>query len=190
MANVRRMQASMVLREKAAEALVQLVEDEAPEPLVQREMRARLEDLAMRLSAQGMSAEQYLDATGRTQDELVEELREAAIQAVKADLALRAVADAEAIEVTDEDLDGEIEALAARLREKPEKVRKQLERNEQIPAVRSDLRTRKALEWLLEHVEVVDQDGEPIDRADLELRHDHDDHDDHDHEHLEEDDTE
>ena len=187
MANVRRMQAAMALREKAAEALVQLVEDEAPEPLVQREMRARLEDLAMRLSAQGMSAEQYLSATGRTQEQLVEELRESAIQAVKADLALRAIADAEAIEVTDEDLDGEIEALAARLREKPEKVRKQLERNEQIPAVRSDLRTRKALEWLLEHVEVVDQDGEPIDRADLELRHDHDDHD---HEHLEEDDTE
>ena len=191
MANVRRMQAVMALRERAAEALVQLVEDEAPEPLVQREMRARLEDLAMRLSAQGMSADQYLAATGRTQEQLVEELRESAIQAVKADLALRAVADAEAIEVSDDEIDAEIEALAARLREKPEKVRKQLERNEQLPAVRSDLRTRKALEWLLEHVEVVDPEGEPIDRADLELRHDHD-HDDpdHDHEHLEEDDTE
>ena len=185
MANVRRMQAVMALREKAAEALVQLVEEDAPDPLVQQEMRARLEDLAMRLQAQGMSAEQYLSATGRTQEQLVEELRESAVQAVKADLALRAVAEAEGIEVTDEDLDGEIEALAARLREKPEKVRKQLERNEQIPAVRSDLRTRKALEWLLEHVEVVDPDGEPIDRADLELRHDHDD--DHDHEHDEED---
>jgi trigger factor len=181
MANVRRMQAAMALREKAAEALVQLVEDEAPDPLVQREMRARLEDLAMRLSAQGMTAEQYLGATGRTQEQLVEELREAAVQAVKADLALRAIADAESIEVTDEDVDGEILALAARLREKPEKVRKQLERNEQLPAVRSDLRTRKALEWLLEHVEVVDPDGEPIDRADLELRHDHDEHDEHDH---------
>ena len=187
MANVRRMQAVMALREKAAEALVQLVEDEAPEPLVQQEMRARLEDLAMRLSAQGMSAEQYLSATGRTQEQLVEELRESAVQAVKADLALRAVAEAEGIEVTDDDLDGEIQALAARLREKPEKVRKQLERNEQIPAVRSDLRTRKALEWLLEHVEVVDPDGEPIDRADLELRHDHEhhDHEHHDHSHDE-----
>jgi trigger factor len=187
MANVRRMQAAMALRERTAEALVELVEDEAPEPLVQREMRARLEDLAMRLSAQGMSAEQYLAATGRTQEQLVDELRTSAVQAVKVDLALRAVAEAEAIEVTDDDLDAEIEALAARLREKPEKVRKQLDRNEQMPAVRSELRTRKALEWLLEHVEIVDPDGQPIDRAELELHHEHD-HDDHDHIHAEEDD--
>jgi trigger factor len=187
MANVRRMQAAMALRERTAEALVELVEEEAPEPLVQREMRARLEDLAMRLSAQGMSAEQYLAATGRTQEQLVDELRTSAVQAVKVDLALRAVADAEAIEVTDDDLDAEIQALAARLREKPDKVRKQLDRNEQIPAVRSELRTRKALEWLLEHVEIVDPDGQPIDRAELELHHDHDDHD---HIHAEEDDDE
>jgi trigger factor len=187
MANVRRMQAAMALRERTAEALVELVEEEAPEPLVQREMRARLEDLAMRLSAQGMSAEQYLAASGRTQEQLVDELRTSAVQAVKVDLALRAVADAEAIEVTDDDLDAEIQALAARLREKPDKVRKQLDRNEQIPAVRSELRTRKALEWLLEHVEIVDPDGQPIDRAELELHHDHDDHD---HIHAEEDDDE
>lgn len=182
MAGVRKMQAVMALREKAAEALVQLVEEDAPDPLVQRELRARFEDLAMRLSAQGMSAEQYLAATGRTQEQLLEELREAAVQAVKVDLALRAVAEAEAIEVTDDDLDGEIQALAARVGEKPDKVRKQLERNDQLSAVRSELRTRKALEWLLEHVEVVDLDGQPIDRADLELVHDHD-HDDHDHDH-------
>jgi trigger factor len=179
MRSVRTMQAVMLLRERVVEALVQLVEDEAPEPLVQREMRARLEDLAMRLSAQGMSAEQYLAATGRTQEQLVDELREAAVQAVKADLALRAVADAEAIEVDDDELDDEVASIASRLREKPDKVRKQLERNEQLPAVRSELRTRKALEWLVEHVEVVDPDGNPVDRASLELHHDHD-HDEHD----------
>lgn len=183
MAEVRRMQATLALRERAVEALVQLVDDEAPEPLVQREMRARLEDLAMRLSAQGMDAEQYLAATGRTQEQLVEELREAATQGVKADLALRAVADAEVIEVGDDDLDAEIESLAGRMGEKPDKLRRRLERDGQLPAVRSDLRTRKALEWLLEHVEVVDPDGQPIDRDSL-LHADHD----HDHENDEDDD--
>ena len=39
-----------------------------------------------------------------------------------------------------------------------------------MPAVRSDLRKRKALEWLIEHVEIVDEDGNPIDRAALEPR--------------------
>ncbi len=189
MGNVRRLQASLALREKAVESLVQLVDDEAPEPLVQQEMRHRLEDLSMRLSAQGMTAEQYLEATGRSQEQLIEELRTAGAQAVKADLALRAVAEAEAIEVTDDDLDAEIEALAGRLRQKPDKVRKQLERNDQISAVRSDLRTRKALEWILEHVEIVDPEGQPIDRDDLVLPADDDDHDhdhhDHDHDHAE-----
>jgi len=186
MANVRRMQATMALRDKAVEALVQLVEDDAPEPLVQSEMQSRLQDLALRLNAQGMSAEQYLAVTGTTQEQLVEGLREAAQQAVKADLALRAIADAEGIEVGDDDLDHEIFHLAERMGEKPDKVRRQLERNDQLPAVRSDLRTRKALDWLLEHVEVVDPDGQPIDRADLELRHDHE----HDHDLDEQDETE
>jgi trigger factor len=194
LSNVRRVQSVMALREKTVEALVQLVEDDAPEPLVQREMRSRLEDLGMRLSAQGMTAEQYLTVTGTTQEELVENLRESAIGAVKADLALRAVADAEGIEVEEDELDHEIFHLAERLKQKPDKVRKQLERNDQLSAVRSDLRTRKALDWLLEHVEVVDPEGNPIDRADLDLdsghshTHDHDghDHEGHDHDHDDE----
>ena len=36
-----------------------------------------------------------------------------------------------------------------------------------MPAVRSDVKKAKALEWLVEHVEVVDEEGHPIDRADL-----------------------
>ena len=46
-------------------------------------------------------------------------------------------------------------------------MRKQFERNEQMPLVRSDIRKRKALEWLLEQVEVVDEAGAPVDRAAL-----------------------
>ena len=44
-------------------------------------------------------------------------------------------------------------------------MRAQLERAEQLPAVRSDLKKGKALEWLVEHAEVVDEDGRPVDRA-------------------------
>ena len=51
--------------------------------------------------------------------------------------------------------------------QKPDQVRKQFERNDQVPLVRSDIRKRKALEWLLEQVEVVDESGAPVDRAAL-----------------------
>ena len=54
--------------------------------------------------------------------------------------------------------------MAERVGQKPEQVRKQFERNEQVPLVRSDIRKRKALEWLLEQVEMVDETGQPVDR--------------------------
>jgi trigger factor len=150
-------------------ALVELIDDELPEALVVSELQQRLQDFALRLNAQGVSPDRYFEATGQTQAALVEELRELAVQGVRADLGLRAVADAESLEAGDADVDEEIERLAERLNEKPAKVRQQFERADQISAVRSDIRKRKALDWLVEHVELVDEQGEPIDRAALEL---------------------
>src|SRR5581483_295173 len=160
---VRKVQAQLALRDKAVLALVDLVEEEAPAAMVDSEVQQRLQDLAMRLSAQGVTAEQYLQATGQTQDSLVADPRDLAVQAVKADLALRALADAEGIEATDDDLDEEFARVAERLNEDPAKVRREFERAQQIPAVRSDIRKRKALDWLVEHVEIVDEEGQPID---------------------------
>jgi trigger factor len=166
---VRKMQAAVALRERVGEALAGLVEDDAPQPLVDEVVRERLQDLAMRLSAQGVDASTWLQAMGKSEAELVEELRVGAVDAVKVDLGLRAVADAEAIECTEDDLELEYERVAERIGEKPARVRREFERNDQVAAVRSDIRKRKALDWLIEHVEIVDESGEPIDRADLEI---------------------
>jgi trigger factor len=166
---IRKVQAQLALRDEVVGALVELVDGEMPEPLVGAEMERRLHDLAHRLEAQGNDLGQYLQATGKTQEELIDELRRGAAEGVKADLALRAVADAEAIEATDEDLDLEIARLAERVGQKPAQVRRQLDRADQLQAVRSDVRKAKALAWLLEHVETVDEDDKPIERADLEL---------------------
>jgi trigger factor len=87
---------------------------------------------------------------------------------VKADLALRAVAEAEDIGVTEDDIEAEIVRLADRFEATPDQVREQLESTEQMPAVRSDVRKGKAVEWLVDHTEAVDADGQPIDRALLE----------------------
>jgi trigger factor len=166
---VRKVQAQLALRDQVVSALVELVDEDMPEPLVNAEMERRLHDLAHRLQEQGADLARYLQATGKSQEELIADLRAGAAEGVKADLALRAVADAEAFEVTDDDLDAEIERLAERVGQKPAQVRKQLDRNDQLAAVRSDIRKAKALAWLLEHVEMVDEDGKPIARADLEL---------------------
>lgn len=173
MVEVRQAQGAHQLQEKVGQALADLVDIELPEALVSMELNNRLQDLAMRLQAQGLQLEQYLMMTGRSQDQLVDELRQAAETSSRVDLGLRAVAAAEGIECSDEELDEEIESVAERVGEKPAKVRSQLERNDQIPAVRSDITKRKALEWLLEHVEIVDENGNPVDRSRYEHDHDH-----------------
>jgi trigger factor len=167
---VRQAQAQVQLRQATGEALAKLVEDEPPEPLVSHEMQHRAQDLALRLQAQGVDPEQWLAASGTTNEQFTAELKEAAQTSVKVDLALRAVADAEDIECTDDDLEEELTSVAERVGEKVEKVRREFERGGQLAAVRSDVRKRKALDWLLERVEIVDEDGQQIDRTELEIR--------------------
>ena len=164
---VKKVQAQMALREQLLHALSELVVEDAPEPLVGAEMESRLHDIAHRLQQQGADIGRYLEATGQSQEDFIAALREEATRAVKIDLGLRAVADAELLDVADDDLDKEIERLAVEVGQKPAQVRRQLEHNDQMPAVRSNLRKAKALDWLLEHAEVVDEEGHPIDRADL-----------------------
>jgi trigger factor len=165
---VRRSQGRLALGERVAESLAALVVDEPPSPLVQAEMQNRIQELSLRLSAQNITAEQYLAMTNTSQEKLGAELGEAAVLGVKVDLALRAVADAEAIVVDEDDVDAEIEAAAPSTGETPAKLRARLDRDGRLPGVRSDLRKRKALDWLIEHVELVDPNGQPFDRALLE----------------------
>ena len=166
---VKKMQSNMALRNGTVEALVELVDVDAPQPLVDSEVERQAHELGHRLDAQGITFQQYLEMTGRTQEQFVEELRTAAVPAVKADLALRAVAESERIEANDDDLAGEIARLAEAYNVQPTQLILELQRNDQLGAVRSDLRKSKALEWLVEHVEVVDDKGQPVDRALLNL---------------------
>jgi len=167
LSTVKLAQARMALRERTADALAELVTEDPPEPLVESEMQTRLQDLALRLQAQGIDLGDYLRSTGQDPDAFRDDLRGAAQRAVRVDLALRAVASSEGIEVDDDELDHEVEMVAARVGQPPAKVRAQFERNQQMPLVRSDVRTRKAMDWVLERVEVVDADGAPIDRDTL-----------------------
>lgn len=178
MTRVRKAQAQMALREKVGEALAALVTDDLPEPLISQEMQERLQDLVLRIQAQGMQLDQYLAMTGTAPEAFSEELRDTATAAVKVDLALRAVAEAETIECTEDDLTDELDGVAERVGQPVEEVRERFERVGQISAVRSDIRKRKALEWLLERAEVLDPEGATIDRSELELPSDPDDEDD------------
>jgi len=162
-------QAQLALQQKTVEALVELVTEEIPEQLVVEELRERVHDLNHRLEGQGMNLGQFLGATGRSEEEFLEELRTGALQSVKADLALRALAEVESIELTDEELDEELAAMGERLEMDVDQVREQLDRAGRLAAVRSDRRKAKAMRWLIDNVDLVDEEGRPVSRDDLKV---------------------
>jgi trigger factor len=160
---MQKLQAQMAVRDRVLEEAGSLVPVEAPQPLVDDETRRRIEDMAHRLSHQGANLDQYLAATGQDPQAFVDEVREGAVKAVLADLALRAVVAQEEIEVSDDEVSAEVARVADRLGEKPEKVRRDLERRGALETVRSDVARGKALEFLVEHASVVDEEGNEID---------------------------
>ena len=167
---VKLMLSQMALRQKTIEALAGLVsDDDVPEVLVDAEVNERLYDLQHRLEAQKVGLAEYFQATGTSPDELLAAVRTDAQQAVKADLALRALVEAEELTLSDEELDAEIRTMAERMDTTPADLRSQLDTAGRTGAVRSELRKSKALEWLLGNVDLFDEEGNPMAREDLEL---------------------
>ncbi len=168
MGQVKVVQAQLALREKALDELSNLVDDdEVPEVLVDDEVRQRVHDLNHRLEEQRLTIDQLLAATGRTGEELVAEVRVEAARAVKADLALRALAEAEGLVVDDEDLTSELSVMAERMEIDLAELRERLDHAGRTAAVRSEQKKAKAMTWLIDHVELVDDEGNPISREEL-----------------------
>ncbi len=160
---IRRLQLQMTVRDKVLETAADLVPVEAPSTLIDGETRRRVEDIAHRLSHQGATLEQYLESTGQEPQAFVDAIRAEAERAVLADLALRAVVAQEEITATDEEVDDEVARLAERTKQKPDRVRRELERSGALEEVRSDVARGKALEFLVDHTTVVDENGNAID---------------------------
>ncbi len=179
LAEVKRSQAANDVDTKTSDALAELVTDDLSEALIEDEMENRAQELAMRMQAQGLQLEQYLQITGTSPEMFREQLREQAQTSARVDLALRAIADAEGIEVDDDELDHELMHLATQLDQPLADVKTQLEANGRLNAIRSDMRLRSALQWVIEKADIVDEDGNPVDRELLtppEHDHDHADH--------------
>jgi trigger factor len=165
--DLKRRRARAVLPELAVDALAELVGDDMPETLVNRDLERRMGELNAYLEARGIGFDVYCEATGKTAEDVIAELTTAAGAAVRADLALRALVATEEMEVSDEDVEAEIIAMADRQRKSPREVVRGLERSGQLPELRSEMRKAKAVTWLVEHVGVVDDQGNPVDRTAL-----------------------
>jgi trigger factor len=165
---MKRSQAEMLIADKTGEALAALVADDIPDSLVEDQMQHQLQDMSMRLAQQGIQLEQFLQMTGQDAEALRENMREPAEQAARVDLALRGVAAAEGMEITDDEIQAEIDDSASQMDQDAAEMREAFEEAGQIPLLRADMLKRKAMDMLVESVAIVDEDGNTIDRADLE----------------------
>ena len=176
--------------DRATSALSELVDIEPPESMVQADLQGRVQTTVQQLQAQGVSIEQWLQVTGQDAPTFIEGLKVHSQRGVKVDLGLRAISVAEGLDVSDDDLNAEYARIAIQVKQKAGEVRKAYERNDAVTDLVAQMRKTKALDWLLEHVEIVDPEGNPIDRAlvigktddDHDHQHGDDDHD-HDHDH-------
>ena len=175
-------QARNLLVERATTALAELVDVPAPDSMVSGDLQARVQNTVQQFQSQGISIDQWLSATGQSPDSFIESLKEQSMKAVKVDLALRAVAAAEGLDVDDDDLNAEYARVALQVRQKASEVRKAYEKNDAVTDLVAQMRKTKALDWVIEHAEVVDATGAAINTELLLGKHDHDhDHDGHDH---------
>ena len=132
-------------KDKLVTELVKRNEFEVPEAMVDRQIDVRLERGLRALAAQGMRAE---DMKKMDLNRLRAGQREQAVQEVKASLLLDRVADLEKIEVSDEEMDREIESLAMQTKQTSEAVRARLTRDGALDRIRNRIRNEKTLNFL------------------------------------------
>lgn len=94
------------------EMVVDMCEVELPEAMINTQLESEVAEFDHRLKSQGLGLEQYLSLTNSSEGDLKEQLRPVALKRVKGDLVLEAIAKAEKLEVTEEDLDKELDKMA------------------------------------------------------------------------------
>ncbi|MGH2774419.1 MAG: trigger factor, partial [Actinomycetota bacterium] len=157
--------AEQQVRNLVLERFVEAADLDAPERLVDDEVKHRMEHVEQDLAGAGMTFEQYAEQTGSTELEVRSEVREQAAQSVKAELLLEEVVRKTDIKVDDDDLGREIAYLSAQTNTEPGELAKQLASSGRLRGVVADIMRRKALDHVVEQVNVIglEAQSEPID---------------------------
>ncbi|GGK38116.1 trigger factor [Pilimelia terevasa] len=162
---VKRVEQVYAARDKVLEALVAATEVPAPEGVVREEVEHRKQAMVDQLERMGANLTGYLAAEEKTEEQLDAELHEAAVEAVKIQIILDALAEAEKVEVSDDEFGREIVQRAQRAGMQPQQYYDQLARSGTAGAVYGDVRRGKALTTLMEKATLTDSAGEVIDLA-------------------------
>ncbi|MEV0274676.1 trigger factor [Hamadaea sp. NPDC050747] len=176
---VKKVEQLYAARDKALTEIVKLSGVPAPEGVVRDEVAQRKQSMAQELERVGASLTEYLEAEEKTEEQIDAELAEAATEGVKIQLVLDALADANDIQVSDDEFGHEIVHRAQRVGMAPQAYYDQLVQAGLAASVFGDVRRGKALAQIMEGVIMKDTDGNVLTLDDL--RGAADDHEGHDH---------
>lgn len=135
-------------REQLIEKASENVEVEIPDAMVETELDQMLNEFEQRLQMQGMTLEMYSQFAGQDENALKEQMREDAAKRVKTSLTLEAIADAENLEASEEDVKEELDKMAGMYGVPSEQLVQILGGNTET--IKQDLKIRKAIDLLVE----------------------------------------
>lgn len=141
--------AKRVKEDAVIEKIIEGAQMEIPDAMVEYQTEQMMEDFAQRMQAQGLSIQQYFQFTGMTAEQYKEQMRPRALKNIQSRLVLEAVAKAENIEVTEEDLDAEMTKMAEMYKMEVEKV-KELIGDYQKDEMKKDIAIQKAVDLVTE----------------------------------------
>ena len=139
---------------KTEEALQKIIEKskmDIPEAMIDTQCENMLEDFAQRIAQSGLSMEQYLQFSGLTVDKLKEQVRPEAVSRIQSRLVLEQIAKEENIEVSDDEVNAEVEKMAEAYGMEADKLKEYMGETEK-KAMKKDMAITKAVDFVMNNV--------------------------------------
>jgi trigger factor len=142
-------------REAALDAAVAAATIEVPDALIEARARELWDSMLHQLSHQGIDRETYLRISGRSEEDTIEQAKPDAEQALKREAVLAAVAEAESLEPSEEEMLDAVRDAAPGEKAKPEKLLERLRKNGRLDSLKDDLSQRKAWDLVVDSAKPV-----------------------------------
>lgn len=155
MAPVKRGMVREEIATKALQALVDASDLVPPDKLVEDELHHRLEHFEEDLKRAGLTMDEYTERANVTDAEVQRDIREQVERSVKAELLLEEIARTERFDVTEEDIGREVALLAHRTGRDAKEVAEQVVSGGRLGSLAADIMRRKALEYVVEAINVA-----------------------------------
>lgn len=132
------------------EAIIADAKMDIPDAMLDTQQRQMVQEYAQRLQSQGLSMDQYMQFTGTTAQMLLEQVKPQALKRIQSRLVMEAVAAAENIKPSEEEIEEEIKTMSEVYQMEPDKVKELLGENGMKQVV-EDLAVRKAVDFAVEN---------------------------------------